>query len=142
MSGPADPDLYKALLERRSVRRYAKRPVEPEKLKAVSDLVAGLDLLATEYAGFWRRFAAAIIDWLIMAPINFLVQLPLGISPFSSGLEPDATVDDLISYMSRVGIASVVTTVLADGTCYWRVRAVDAAANTSGWSPVWVLTVQ
>lgn len=45
MSGPADPELYKALLERRSVRRYAKRPVEPEKLKAVSELVAGLEPL-------------------------------------------------------------------------------------------------
>jgi uncharacterized RDD family membrane protein YckC len=48
-----------------------------------------------------------------MAPVNFVVQLPFGISPFSSGLEPDATVDDIITYMSRVGIASAVTAVLA-----------------------------
>jgi uncharacterized RDD family membrane protein YckC len=68
--------------------------------------------VATEYAGFWRRFAASIIDGLIMAPINFLVQLPLGISPFSSGLQPDATIDDLISYLIRVGIAGAVTFVL------------------------------
>jgi uncharacterized RDD family membrane protein YckC len=68
---------------------------------------------AVQYAGFWRRFAASIIDGLIMAPINFLVQLPLGISPFSAGLEPDATIDDLITYLTRVGIASAVTFVLA-----------------------------
>jgi len=68
---------------------------------------------AVQYAGFWRRFAASIIDGLIMAPINFLVQLPLGISPFSAGLEPDATTDDLIRYLTRVGIAGALTFVLA-----------------------------
>ena len=68
---------------------------------------------AVQYAGFWRRFAAYIIDGLIMAPINFLVQLPLGISPFSAGLEPAATTDDLIRYLTRVGIASALTFVLA-----------------------------
>ena len=69
--------------------------------------------VATEHAGFWRRFAASIIDGLIMAPINFLIQLPLGISPFSAGLEPDATTDDFIRYLTRVGIAGAVTAVLA-----------------------------
>ncbi len=43
--GATDPGLYQALLERRSVRRYAKRPVEPETLKAVSGLVAALEPL-------------------------------------------------------------------------------------------------
>jgi uncharacterized RDD family membrane protein YckC len=67
----------------------------------------------TEYAGFWKRFGAYIIDWLVMVPVNLVVQLPFGISPFSSGLQPDATIDDLISYFTRVGIASAVTAVLS-----------------------------
>jgi uncharacterized RDD family membrane protein YckC len=68
---------------------------------------------AAEYAGFWKRFAAAIIDGLVMTPVNILMQLPFGISPFSAGLEADATTDDLISYFTRVGIASALTIVVA-----------------------------
>jgi nitroreductase len=45
MSGATDGGLFKALLERRSVRRYSKRPVEPEQLKAVAALVEAVEPL-------------------------------------------------------------------------------------------------
>lgn len=66
----------------------------------------------TEYAGFWKRLAAAIIDGLIMVPVNLVVQVPFDISPFSPGLGPDATIDDFTTYLTRIGIASAVTFVL------------------------------
>ncbi len=36
----------------------------------------------------------------------------------------------------------VVTTTLPPGTYYWRVRAVDVAANTSPWTAAWTFTLQ
>ncbi len=45
MSGATDPELYKTLVERRSVRRYSKQPVEPEKLAAAAGLVDSLEPL-------------------------------------------------------------------------------------------------
>ncbi len=36
----------------------------------------------------------------------------------------------------------VVTTELVPGTYYWRVRAVDAAGNTSAWTGAWTFTIQ
>ena len=35
-----------------------------------------------------------------------------------------------------------VSSVLSPGTYYWRVRAVDAAGNTSAWTSAWTFTVQ
>lgn len=39
---------------------------------------------AVQYAGFWRRFAACLIDCLIIAPVSFVIQLAFGVS-FLSG---------------------------------------------------------
>jgi nitroreductase len=46
MSVKLDKDLYRALMERRSVRRYSKQPVEPAVLKSVSELVESLEPLS------------------------------------------------------------------------------------------------
>jgi uncharacterized RDD family membrane protein YckC len=34
---------------------------------------------ALEYAGFWIRFGAKIIDWIIISAVSFIVFIPLGI---------------------------------------------------------------
>jgi hypothetical protein len=36
---------------------------------------------------------------------------------------------------------STIHSVGANGTWYWQVRAIDAAGNKSGWTPVWKLTI-
>ena len=74
------------------------------------------------YAGFWKRFGAAIIDIIILGIVNFVVLTPIlgmiGInmpgSPFSSlmgGGPPD--VEALVASLAAMfGIGWVVTTAL------------------------------
>jgi len=38
---------------------------------------------AVQYAGFWRRFAASLIDFLIYVAVSFLIDFVFGISPIS-----------------------------------------------------------
>jgi uncharacterized RDD family membrane protein YckC len=69
---------------------------------------------AVQYAGFWRRFAAALIDGLITAPVSFVIQMVLGISPFSGGLVRTLdTPDELFRYLVRYIVAHSLVMVLA-----------------------------
>ena len=63
-----------------------------------------------QYAGFWRRFAAALIDGLITAPVSFVIQLAFGVSPFSGDL---ATQLDAPGWLVRYTGANTLAIVLA-----------------------------
>ena len=63
-----------------------------------------------------------------------------------SGVEYEAVAasDDVLGDVIAVATVSdtkAVITVPADGTYYWRVRAIDGAGNTSSWSAVNEFTV-
>ena len=69
---------------------------------------------AVQYAGFWRRFAAALIDGLINAPVSFVIQMLFGVSPFSGGLVKTLdTPDELFRYLVRYIVAHSLVMVLA-----------------------------
>ena len=66
----------------------------------------------------------------------------------ASGLHYQLQVDNNADFsslaFSRTWINSsscVVTTVLGDGTYYWRVRAVDGAGNGSAWTSAWSVVI-
>jgi hypothetical protein len=53
---------------------------------------------------------------------------------------------EIIGVLTKTGLTSPTYTLtggeaLSDGTCSWRVRAVDGAGNPSGWSSVWTLLI-
>jgi uncharacterized RDD family membrane protein YckC len=69
---------------------------------------------AVQYAGFWRRFAAALIDGLITAPVSFVIQMLFGVSPFSGGLVRTLdTPDEAFRYLVRYIVANSLVMVLA-----------------------------
>ena len=64
---------------------------------------------ATQYAGFWRRFAASLIDGLIIAPVSFVIQLAFGVSSLSGNL---ATQREEPGWLARYIIANALVIVL------------------------------
>lgn len=57
-----------------------------------------LNTTPVRYAGFWRRFAAMLIDSVILGAIHVIIIVPvlgmLGIGAVSSGLDPDGLTED------------------------------------------------
>ncbi len=53
---------------------------------------------AVEYAGFWRRFGAAIIDGIIINVASFIIGLIIGLIITSAGGVSDATIN-VVSYL-------------------------------------------
>jgi uncharacterized RDD family membrane protein YckC len=70
---------------------------------------APMSAAAVQYAGFWRRFAAALIDGLITAPFSFLIQFVLGASLFSGRLFTD---HDAPHWMIRYIMANALVITL------------------------------
>tara|TARA_Y100000746_G_scaffold78724_1_gene66388 strand:- start:129 stop:581 length:453 start_codon:yes stop_codon:yes gene_type:complete len=52
-----------------------------------------IDTIGTEYAGFWKRFAACLIDGLISGIIGFVFGLVLGIALTVFGVTPEVLLD-------------------------------------------------
>ena len=64
---------------------------------------------AVQYAGFWRRFAASLIDGLITAPVLFVLQIVFGVSSFSWGWDgvPD-TPGEFVRYIGANALVIVL----------------------------------
>ena len=55
-----------------------------------------MDATEIKYAGFWKRFAACLIDWLITGILGFLVGFCLGIDLMLFGVVPEVLLDPVV----------------------------------------------
>ena len=55
-----------------------------------------IDSTEIEYAGFWKRFAACLIDGLITGILGFVVGFVLGIALVVFGVSPEALLDPAV----------------------------------------------
>jgi len=55
-----------------------------------------IDATEIKYAGFWKRFAACLIDWLITGILCFLVGFCLGIALMLFGVVPEVLLDPVV----------------------------------------------
>jgi len=80
---------------------------------AASATMSPVQPLATvRYAGFWIRLLARIIDGLILALVNFVVTMPLGVSSFGFLMgSPDMA--DIASFLGLVLLATSIRVTIA-----------------------------
>ena len=64
------------------------------------------------YGGFWIRFLARIIDWLILIVIHSAVTMPLGLGGLSI-LSGSHDVFDIASMLALFGLAAVIRVVIS-----------------------------
>ena len=83
--------------------------------------------VAVQYAGFWRRFAAVLIDGLIITPVSFVIQLALGVSFLSGDL---ATQRDVPGWLARYIVASALGIIL--GWLYYALMESSSKQATLG----------
>ena len=55
-----------------------------------------IDTIVIEYAGFWKRFVACLIDGLITGIIGFVVGFVLGIALLVFGVAPEVLLDPAV----------------------------------------------
>lgn len=65
---------------------------------------------AVEYAGFWIRVGAKIIDWIILSVINMIITAVWGFVAVSSAGTSRAVASMAISYILQIAISAAYTT--------------------------------
>lgn len=82
------------------------KPVFVQKIKE-GVTVSGL----VQYAGFWIRFGAKIIDWIIIGVFNMLINIPLGLLIGFAGAKPARAIGfSVLIQIVNFGSAVVYTT--------------------------------
>lgn len=91
-----------------------------------------MDQTMIQYAGFWKRFVAAVIDGVLLSVVNFVILIPfLGIIGLSGMMEdPEAAEGLMIAAMGTYFLSMVVMFVA--GWLYYALMESSSKSGTLG----------
>jgi uncharacterized RDD family membrane protein YckC len=68
------------------------------------------EMTFSEYAGFWIRVGAKIIDWIILSVVNTVITAIWGFVAVSSAGTPHAVASMIVSYILQTAVSAAYTT--------------------------------
>ena len=54
------------------------------------------------YAGFWKRFGAILIDTIIIIPISFIIGFAIGFALIVAGMDPESLAEPSIQFIFNI----------------------------------------